>query len=225
MSQKLYEHVRHPHHPRNINQQLQEEQAAGGFNTRLAVLLVRAVGSMPAAYSFAALALVGLLAILGIVPPLIALLVAWASQVFIQLTLLPVIMVGQNVLGRKEELLADETFANTQKTFADTEQLIQHLHAQDTLALQQQQRLQHVQELLLLLLEHMGVEAEPTTGHEFPIVRFNHETRIDKDQLLITLARAGFKPELLGSLSLETLMVLEKERPHSQERGESNGNV
>ena len=62
------------------------------------------------AYTFMALAVVGLMAILGLLSPIVALLVVWISQTFLQLTLLPIIMVGQNVLGRKSELQAEEQF-------------------------------------------------------------------------------------------------------------------
>lgn len=225
MGQKLYEHSRHSHQPQNVNQQHQAEQEAGGFNTRLAVLLVRRVGSMPTAYGFVGLALIGLLAILGIIPPLIALLVAWMSQTLIQLCLLPIIMVGQNVLGRKAELLADETFENTQRALHDSEQLVAHLSAQDDLALKDSERLQQIdtrleqqQEVLYLLLEHLEIEAKLNTDHRLPIVKVGgHTTHINEDDLRISLARAGIKPEILGALPLETLLLLERQRPHSQE--------
>jgi uncharacterized membrane protein len=47
------------------------------------------------------------------------------------LVLLPIIMVGQNVLGRKSELQADEAYATTMKTYADIEAVMKHLDNQD----------------------------------------------------------------------------------------------
>ena len=120
--------TRHFHRPRNVNKVHRAEQ---GINTRIAGVLTRIVGSMPTAYVFAVLALVGLCAILGWLNPLVALLVAWLSQTLIQLVLLPVIMVGQNVLSRHQELQADETFATTEKSYHDIEQIMLHLEAQD----------------------------------------------------------------------------------------------
>jgi len=113
------------------------------------------------AYTFAVLAIIGLLAILGVLTPLVALLVSWVSQTFIQLILLPIIMVGQNVLGRKSELQADEQFNTTQKSYHDIEQMMQHLCAQDA------ELLRHAH-LLMHLLEKSGIslrqlEAEGTT--------------------------------------------------------------
>jgi hypothetical protein len=48
-------------------------------------------------------------------------------------------MVGQNVLGRKSELQADESFATTMKTYTDIEAVLKHLDKQDEkiLALEQ----------------------------------------------------------------------------------------
>lgn len=119
----------------NANAIHKAEQAAQGFNMWLAVVLTRLVGSMPTAYTFIILALIGLLAILGVLSPLIALLVAWTSQTLIQLVLLPVIMVGQNVLNRKAELQADAQFV-------DIEHILAHLDAQDVKILEILQKLE-----------------------------------------------------------------------------------
>lgn len=133
----LYEHVRHPHKPINVAVLHKQEQTDAGFNTRLAVWLTMHVGTMQTAYSFVVLAIIGLLGILGILPPVIIVLIAWFSQTFLQLVLLPVISVGQNVLGRKAELMAEEQFQTTQKTYHDTEQMINHLSGQDVELLKQ----------------------------------------------------------------------------------------
>lgn len=117
----LFERTRHQHKPRNINATHKAEQ---GINTRIAVTLTRIVGSMQTAYVFAVLALVGLFAILGWLNPIVVLLVAWLSQTFLQLVFLPILSVGQNVLGRHAELMAEEQFATTQKMYADTELMI-----------------------------------------------------------------------------------------------------
>lgn len=119
------------HKPRNVNVVHEAEIAAAGFNTRLAVWLTEQVGSMWTAYVFAILAIIGLFAILGLFSTTVVLLVQWVSQTFIQLVLLPIIMVGQNVLGRKSELQADEAFATTMKSYADIEAVIKHLNEQD----------------------------------------------------------------------------------------------
>src|SRR5713226_2473537 len=149
----LFEQTIHPHVPRNVNLVYKAEQAAAGFNTRFAVGLTQRVGTMWTAYTFAVLAIIGLLAILGVLTPLVALLVSWVSQTFIQLVLLPIIMVGQNVLGRKSELQADEQFNTTQKSYHDIEQMMQHLAAQDEEILKQSHMIIH-------LLQSAGITPE-----------------------------------------------------------------
>jgi hypothetical protein len=90
------------------------------FNTSLALRITNAVGSMWSAYLFALLSLMSLPAILVLVSPslrhhfpswIIAAslitLIAWVSQNFLQLVLLPVIMVGQNVIQGQQEAKAE----------------------------------------------------------------------------------------------------------------------
>lgn len=144
MTEHLFHRTKHPHVPRNVNDVHAEEQKS--LNARIAVILTRNVGSMWTAYSFVVLAIVGLLAILGLLSPVVALLVAWTSQTFIQLVLLPVIMVGQNVLNRKQELQADELFQTTIKDDHNIEQMMLHLQAQDAELLKQTQMLMNLLE-------------------------------------------------------------------------------
>jgi hypothetical protein len=148
VSNKLYQYVKHPHLPRNINKVHAEEQQAGGFNAALAVWLTKHVGSMWTAYTFVIISVVGLLAILGILSPIVALLIAWLSQTFLQLVLLPIIMVGQNVLDRKSELMAEEQFNTTMKTYQDIEQIMTHLCAQDAELLKQTTAILEIQKRL-----------------------------------------------------------------------------
>ena len=166
-SRVLFHHEPHQHQPRNVNLLHQAEQATSGFNTRIAVALTKSVGTVWTAYAFAVLAIIGLFAILGLLSPIVALLVAWISQTFIQLVLLPIIMVGQNVLGRKTELQADEQFRTTMSTYHDIEQVMNHLSAQDAelviltkhLLAQDAELLRHAQ-LIMYLLERNGISLE-----------------------------------------------------------------
>ena len=157
----LFDHEHHPYQPRNVNLLHEAEQKAAGVNTRIAVALTKSVGTMWTAYTFMGLAIIGLAAILGLLTPIVALLVVWISQTFLQLVLLPVIMVGQNVLGRKAELQADEQFNTTMNGYNDIEHIMQHLSAQDA------ELLRHTR-MLIHLLEKNGIslqqlEAEVTS--------------------------------------------------------------
>src|SRR5204863_1769266 len=65
------------------------------FNTVLALTITKSVGTMWVAYAFAALALISLPAAIG--SGEIIVIVSWIAQTFLQLVLLPIIIVGQNV--------------------------------------------------------------------------------------------------------------------------------
>lgn len=149
----LFQHAPHPNTPHNPNEIHRLEQAAEGINTKIAVTLTKSVGTMWTAYTFVVLAIIGLFAILGVLSPLVALLVAWTSQTLIQLVLLPVIMVGQNVLSRKQEIQSEEQFNTTIKTYHDIEQIMLHLSAQDAELLKQTHMIIH-------LLQTSGVTPE-----------------------------------------------------------------
>jgi hypothetical protein len=157
----LFQHTPFPHKPRNVNERHKAEQEASGVNTRIAVGLTTSVGTMWTAYSFAVLAIIGLLAILGWLPPLVALLVVWASQTFIQLVMLPILSVGQNVLGRHAELMAEEQFNTTMNSYHSIEEIMQHLSAQDA------ELLKHTK-MLIHLLSAAGI-----TPEQLPDVQIN----------------------------------------------------
>ena len=165
----LFQHNPFPHKPQNVNEKHKAELEASGVNTRIAVWLTKSVGTMWTAYSFAVLAIIGLLAILGWLPALVALLVVWASQTFIQLVMLPILSVGQNVLGRHAELMAEEQFNTTMNTYHHIEEIMQHLSAQDA------ELLRHTK-MLIHLLSAAGI-----TPEQLPDVQINdaaspHET-------------------------------------------------
>ena len=145
----------HPHQPRNVNKLHKEQLAAAGINKRIAVGLTKRVGTMWTAYSFAVLAIIGLFAILGLLTPVVAILVAWLSQTFIQLVLLPIIMVGQNVLGHHAELLAEEQYNTTKKTYADIESIMMHLDDQDASILNIVEKLEAQNGLILKIVQQL----------------------------------------------------------------------
>ncbi len=77
----------------------------GRLNTRVAVAITRSVGSMWCAYAFALLALISLPAAIRSHDPII--IVAWIAQTFLQLVLLPIIIVGQNVQAAASDARAE----------------------------------------------------------------------------------------------------------------------
>jgi hypothetical protein len=125
-----FHHVPHPH--------IASRQQSGppktganpsGFNGRLAVVLTSVVGTMWCAYAFAVLALVALPS--AIEQGSILALVTWVSQTFIQLVMLSVIMVGQAIMSKGADVRAEATYMDADATFHESEQIQDHLKAQD----------------------------------------------------------------------------------------------
>jgi hypothetical protein len=81
------------------------ENRMGLFNTRVAVRITKSVGSMWCAYVFAVIALISLPAAIASRSPII--IVAWVAQTFLQLVLLPIIIVGQNVQAAASDARAE----------------------------------------------------------------------------------------------------------------------
>ena len=111
----------------------------GRFNMWLAVRITTVVGSMWCAYAFALLALISLPAVIRSGDPLI--IVAWIAQTFLQLVLLPIIIVGQNVqaaatdaraLADHETLTAIHTLTGEVHTINEQQSVILNLLAQRT---------------------------------------------------------------------------------------------
>lgn len=147
---ELFRHEPHQHQPHNVNEVQKAEQQ--GFNTRLAVWLTRNVGTMACAYLFAVIGIAGLIGAFTNNTSLV-LIFGSISSYFLQLVLLPVILVGGNVLNRHQELQAEETFQTSQHSFHDIEQIMQHLSAQDA------ELLRHAR-MLEQLLEKNGISLQ-----------------------------------------------------------------
>lgn len=127
----LFEYVPHP---RIATRQLQpppkvKEQHKAGFNGWLARLITEGVGTMWCAYAFAVLALVALPQAISSHNALS--IVQWVSQTFLQLTLLSIIMVGQQVMGEASDKRADNTYHDAEAILTEAQQIQAHLLVQD----------------------------------------------------------------------------------------------
>ena len=79
--------------------------AMGRLNAEIAVRITRVVGTMYCAYAFTLLALIALPAAIEQRSPTV--LVNWISSNFLQLVLLPIIIVGQNVISAAQDARAE----------------------------------------------------------------------------------------------------------------------
>lgn len=89
----------------HVHKQIHGDSFMGRVNTRLAVTITKLVGSMWCAYLFALLALISLPGAISSHDPVI--IVAWVAQTFLQLVLLPIIIVGQNVQAAASDARAE----------------------------------------------------------------------------------------------------------------------
>ena len=146
MIEPLFRHVPHPHialrraqGPVRVADQHATGNVATRFNTRLALAITRAVGSMWCAYVFA---LFDLISLPSAIHGGAATIVAWVAQTFLQLVLLSIIMVGQNVQADAADKRSEATWKDAEAILHGQEQLAEHLAAQDVLLKQIAAKLQ-----------------------------------------------------------------------------------
>ncbi len=170
----LYERHPHPHieqrklqAPPTVNEhRLKGDSRVAHFNARLGLAITEGVGTMWSAYAFCVLALLSLPAVLSafnsfsntfphwmINVSLIAL-IAWVAQTFLQLVLLPIIIVGQNIQSKAADARADATYKDAEAVLHEAEEIQDHLAAQDT-------AIEHI-------LEHLGLSLPPPAANPNP---------------------------------------------------------
>jgi hypothetical protein len=91
----------------HINKKHKESLSLG---EKIAKFITERVGTMACATIFAVLAFISLPSVIASGQALV--IVAWLAQTFLQLVLLPIIMVGQTLQSRHSELLAEATYEN-----------------------------------------------------------------------------------------------------------------
>ena len=142
-----FEHVPHPWiHQRKQARPPQTGDERVGFGAALGARITAVVGTMACALGFALLALVSLPA--AIQSRSVITIVAWIAQTFLQLVLLPIIIVGQNVQGRTADKRAVQTYQDAEAILHECLQLQAHLMEQDRI-------------LQSLLEQNRGQQARP----------------------------------------------------------------
>jgi hypothetical protein len=106
----------------------------GRFNAKVGLKITLIVGTMWSAYLFTLLALVSAPSAFKTGDKII--IVAWIAQTFLQLVLLPIIIVGQNVQAAAADARSRATYDDASAVLEEAKQIQAHLKAQDT-AIQQ----------------------------------------------------------------------------------------
>ena len=140
-SMSLFEYMPHPHvagrakqGPVKVADQHPQGTGFARLNTWVAVRITAIVGTMVCAYLFMALTLVSLPSALSSGNLLI--IIAWIAQTFLQLVLLPIIIVGQNVQAAAADARSQATYDDASAVLEEAKQIQAHLQAQDA-AIQQ----------------------------------------------------------------------------------------
>jgi hypothetical protein len=133
---------------RDVQTQVHGTGRIGQFNNRLAVVITRAVGTMGAAYVFVLIAFVSFpQALSAFLRGDTVVGITWLSQSFLQLVLLPIIIVGQNIISASQDARA----------VADHETLT----ALQTINVQQLEILEHQEQILDVLSAKSAAGAQP----------------------------------------------------------------
>lgn len=133
----IFEYVPHPHVAKRQAAgppKVRDSAAAvhgpgvmGRFNAALGLRITIVVGTMWAAYVFACIALISLPSNVHRLQDLIL----WISSSFLQLVLLPIIIVGQNIQAKAADKRAEDTYNDADAILHEAMQIQQHLQAQD----------------------------------------------------------------------------------------------
>lgn len=139
MTKPSYQYTQHPHvenrkakHPAKLNADADAGvlgTAKLTINQRFGLAITKSVGTMWAAYAFFALSLVSLPA--AIMTGDTVIIVAWVAQTFLQLVLLPIIIVGQNLQAAKTEIRAIATYEDATAILEEAKEIQAHLADQD----------------------------------------------------------------------------------------------
>ncbi|HLJ66670.1 MAG TPA: hypothetical protein VKX16_04855 [Chloroflexota bacterium] len=144
-----FTHVPHPHialrkrqGPVKVADQLNRRGWMARFNSRVALIITIGVGSMWCAYIFALIAFVSLPSALATHDKII--IVGWIAQTFLQLVLLPIIIVGQNIQAEASDKRAAQTYNDAEAVLHEALQIQEHLAAQDAHLQSQDARLEDI---------------------------------------------------------------------------------
>ncbi|NBQ92874.1 MAG: DUF1003 domain-containing protein [Micrococcales bacterium] len=118
-----------PHIEKRKEFNVLDETKPRTLNAKIGFNITRGVGTMWAAYAFFALTLVSLPSVISKGDPIQ--IVAWIAQTFLQLVLLPIIIVGQNIQAAAAEKRAILTYEDAAAVLEESIKIQKHLDHQD----------------------------------------------------------------------------------------------
>jgi hypothetical protein len=130
---QIYQYIQHPcttvHLTGRAPKPPKVNDGRVGLNGRIGLLITTLVGTMVCGYIFAIIALISLPA--AITSHNLTVLIAWISSNFLQLVLLPIIIVGQNLQAKASDERAVHTYNDAEAVLHEALEIQKHLAAQD----------------------------------------------------------------------------------------------
>jgi hypothetical protein len=129
--EELFHHIPHPRIAERLHDRpVKVDDERVGVNGHVALIITAVVGTMWCAYVFTLISLVSLPD--AIKSGSLITIISWIAQTFIQLVLLPIIIVGQNIQGKASDKRSEQTYKDAEAILSECLQLQSHLQAQDT---------------------------------------------------------------------------------------------
>jgi hypothetical protein len=161
--EELFHHIPHPRiAERQHDKPVKVDDERVGVNGKVALIITAVVGTMWCAYIFTLLALISLPSAISSGQAIV--IVAWIAQTFIQLVLLPIIIVGQNIQGKASDKRSEQTYKDAEAILSECLQLQSHLQAQDTILDDVVERVKKHHDELQRLSARVGPAAAPGTA-------------------------------------------------------------
>jgi hypothetical protein len=133
VSTPIYQHVPHEHLLMRLSGRApapaKVDDGRVGINGRIGLTITTAVGTMICAYIFGVIALISLPS--AVRSGNLTIIIAWVSSNFLQLVLLPVIIVGQNLLASAADKRSEQTYKDAEAVLREALEIQKHLLAQD----------------------------------------------------------------------------------------------
>jgi hypothetical protein len=130
---QIYEYIQHPcttlHLTGRAPKPPKVNDGRVGLNGRIGLLITTLVGTMACGYVFAIIALISLPS--AITSHNLTVIIAWISSNFLQLVLLPIIIVGQNLQAKASDTRAAQTYMDAEAVLHEALEIQKHLAAQD----------------------------------------------------------------------------------------------
>lgn len=115
--------------PPTVADQRRRDTPMHRFNSAVGLAITVIVGTMWCAYAFTVIAFLSFWQ--AITSKNLVIIIGWLSSNFLQLILLPIIIVGQNLQAKASDQRAQSTYQDAEAVLHEAMQIQQHLAAQD----------------------------------------------------------------------------------------------